>query len=828
MEIKNQKILKRPIRSFNKFGMNLLKFFVLFLFLFITSHTSAQIISTDQNDYDITVISNCNANPYIQNGEVNNSGIENPIGTGNFEGTDVKLPAAVQGKDYCFQIPLTGTLTWSNIVDEEFNVTNPCPGEPTIVNGTITWAGGDICIPAGGDLEIEFDITDDSDNTHSGTFQLPVLRGKPIKIVYVLDRSGSMGWTIPLATGTSPLIRWDVLKDAVVRFTDLMDVFTQFNDSISVTYFSSDVITTGEDITGGFITTSSETVTSNTLETSMSNQTPSGSTDMGFGLLNGRKKLQWNIPIDATKFVLLFTDGEQNGHHKVLVDGVNLENDSLLNNSCNPEDSIKYLTIGIGTGVPALDILGAIANANNGGFKAIDEFNSSEINTLFEQNMRDILKGNSPQIVARKTGKLINGKNTTKFSINGSCNKIVFDLSYIKGDLMNLKIEKDGDTITSAFRIKSKPYYKILSLNLPYKTSKGYIYSEGEWTITVTGNSEEAFNLTCIADDHYLNYDCETDKNLYTVGDSIKFSVDLSYAGKPLTGETDTVKAVILKPGDDIGHLLATYATPEFTQDSIYGDSISGYYQKYTELMYNNSDFYTSLLPDSQIVILEHLGDGHYTGLFDKTDLTGIYQIYFLLKGEIEDRGTFIREEIKTTVFEYGNTDNEETVVDIDISQGKPGNTAVITVKPINKFGYYMGPGWLSKININYKKKTGAKFRLIRTKVNTKDNTSISEPIIESMIDNLDGSYTFTIINLPPDVDSDDFQITVFDEILEQTCYPVTIQYLIILIIIIVLLIIVYIKKYNKQYKILLWLILIVWIVYIILRYLGILCYEFL
>ncbi|MCD4795217.1 MAG: VWA domain-containing protein [Bacteroidales bacterium] len=802
MEIKKQKNLKRAGRSFGKIGMRLLKFFTLFLLIFMTINVSAQIISTAQEDYDINT--SCNANVFVQSGDIS--------------GAVIELPPAVIGTDYCFQIPLA-SLTWGSgdIIEAEFIVTNPCSGGPSFddTNGNISWSGGDICIPPGTGSHLEFELTiiDSNNNSEDRTFWLPVLRSIPVKIVYILDRSGSMGWTVQ---GGGTDTRWEILTQSVETFSTTMETFLQYNDAVGLTYFATDVIQPGDPINSGFITTSSGTSISTTLTNLMEQQTPQGATAMGSGLKDGRNKLDGNNPINATKIVLLFTDGEQNRTPLVNDDGESLDDGSVLNVSdCLTQDSIRYYTIAMGTGGLNIERLEKIATESNADYHAENTFDENLLNTFFNDNLKSILKGGSPQIISQQTRKLINGEYSTKFKINSNCTKILFQLSYNKGDSMYMTIKKGEDVLTEEFYKKESDFYQILSLDLPHKANN-YIYSQGEWTVTVKGNSEENFNLTCITDDHYLKYKCGTDKGMYTNGDTIKFSVDLSYAGNPLIGETDTVKVIIFKPGDDLGHLMATYATPELNQDSINGDETSGYYQKFLSLMNNDSSFYNSLLPSEQIIILEHQGNGHYTGFFDKTELSGIYQIHFLLKGEIPGNGTFIREKLKTAVFEFGLMDNSETNYNIDLTQGDKYQTAIITIRPKNKFGNYMGPGYLSQIKIKLNKKQ----IVIRDKA---DNLNGS--YIRDKADNLDGSYTFTIVNIPLEINPKDFKIFVKGEEFIPGCTPITLWHFIILIIIILILIIVLIKKVtSKKVKTLIWLILILWILYMILQHFNIYC----
>ncbi|MDA3952348.1 MAG: fibronectin type III domain-containing protein [Bacteroidales bacterium] len=552
---------------------------------------------------------------------------------------------------YNFQIPLVNEpdrpiLTFIYMPSHGCNSGSiACSGDGTITMPTV-------CQPDNGENFIDFNIqvihTNGTDDHQR--YRIPILRN-PVKIALVLDRSGSMDWQVP----GGGAIRWPVLKNSVWEFTKMLELKQQgVEDSIGLTYFATAVIQPGIPIEDGFEMIPPNTaveLVSDTINYLMGLQTPEGWTAMGSGLKDAKSKLQGNTPIGATKIVLLFTDGEQNQTPMVQNDGRTLSDLSLLNDvPPNPEDSIRYYTIGMGGFGLVPPILSQIASANSGKFLYTTTGSTASLQAFFDDHFTDMLKSSSPQIVERQVGKLVNGKGTHTFTLNRVISDAIFKVSHNDGDNLVFTIEKGGDDFTPPEMIESS-FVKMAKIKFPI-INDDVTYASGEWTVNVTGDSNEEYYVTCIADDHFLDYSCKTDKNMYITGEYIDFIADLSYAGEALIGVNDSVKVIILKPGDDLGHLLATYTVPDDAIDYA-DDDLSPEEQKFLSLM-NDPSFYEKLLPNEQVIKLQHQGNGIYKGQFNSTDLSGIYQAIIKFSGDITPNDIVMREKRLSIVVENG------------------------------------------------------------------------------------------------------------------------------------------------------------------------------
>jgi len=372
---------------------SIFKYTVIICFLIINFNLSAQnIISRDILDYpDGDVPGICGTDP-----------------------TDpecvITLPPALPDEDYYFQIPLISEPR-SNCL---FTIiqTTPCESGTPIPNST----SGDLdmpaatrCNPLGENsyLEIEVNLNiiagPNVGQTDIQKYWLPVYRN-PIKVVLVLDISESMGLTVQGGTDT----RWNVLKNSVNQFTDEFEKYYQPGDSISVIYYSEDTVMPGSPIDSNFIAitpddfTPSNFKSSEIIDTDIQNQTLQDSAAMGNALLLAKAKLQ---NTDATKVVILFTDGYQDKEplvHKL--DGNKLSNGKFLNDeSINARDSIRYYTVGMGSSSSIPTVLKSIAQASGASYlNAISgDSGDFEFHYFFQNYFTNLLKGIGQDIETR-------------------------------------------------------------------------------------------------------------------------------------------------------------------------------------------------------------------------------------------------------------------------------------------------------------------------------------------------------------------------------------------------------------------------------------------
>jgi hypothetical protein len=201
---------------------------------------------------------------------------------------------------------------------------------------------------------------------------------------------------------------------------------------------------------------------------------------------------------------------------------------------------------------------------------------------------------------------------------------------------------------------------------------------------------------------------------------------------------------------------------------------------------------------------------GCYSGQFDKTDLTGIYNVIFMMKGEIPRLGSFERTETQATLFKFAETSDSRTDVKVSVDNGQK-KAVTISVRPMNKFKKYLGPGLKKWVNVDLKS-SSARMAGVR--------------------DNLDGSYSFAFTGLAagenPIVSISVRGVIVREKLLSKIGSPQcpwNLWQILVLLLIILLLILYYLKipVIQKLPKWLLWLLAVIWLIILLLIKLGIL-----
>ena len=667
-------------------------------------------------------------------------------------------------------------------------------------------------------ISFNLNVIKGTDN-ESQQFIIPIIRDT-VKIALVLDISGSMA---QLVQGTS-VTRIDTLKEAVYGLVSKLEELQQgMGDSLAMTYFSSNVIQPNSPISDGFIAIDNTDADFNQwsvmkVYNDLNPRTPLQMTAMGEGLLDAKNKLSLDPSPNLKRIVFLFTDGLQNHGNKVKADGISftLTNDSLNNYKTNPKDSIQYFPVATWGAGAEPEILQEIADKSNG--EVLFTTPATDLSAWFDNMLVNMLDEGSPQVVLNKSWQSYSGENSLQFDLNEHVNTLLIQLN--AKDKLTLSVSKDGVNLDSKARVRSGDSYTILSFHFPI-IGNSTINSGGKWEIKMNGETQSPLNLSVVVDDHYLDYECTTNKELYTVGDTLHLNTTLTHLGNAISGSANSVTAIILKPGEDLGDLLANYETPELDDSLV--DIESGAAQKFTELMMNDSTFYNSLLPEEQVIQLTEGSNGTFSGYYTNTDLAGFYNIIYLMDGEIPNFGKFKRSKTVSTIFVFGQIVEEEPEVVDDAPPASTGgnkNYTVLRIRPRNKFGKYMGPGFKSKINLNINPKKVTQNLTTNTRKTSikEDITNTKTPYLSEIKDNLDGSYYLYIANLT-DTEKWDFSITVRDEVLHDYGSPVIPWW--VYLIIIILLLLIYIVRKSGTTKITMWILLIIWLAVIILHYLG-------
>ena len=613
-------------------------------------------------------------------------------------------------------------------------------------------------------------------------------------IVFVLDRSGSMecddsedaagGWPACISGG-DPGRRWDVLKESINHFVGKLDVHhTLAADRLSVVYFSGSIIGS---FAGNLVNDAAPFNTvanfrdpttgvppnilyhihnemSNAPVENIANPTNKLATDgtsfglglvkaFGAGAVTGRYGGASNPA--RRQLIFLFTDGEQNTGNWVREAGVGVgkviqvsssDMTQVLDLNGAAAGPVEIYTAGITQGNAVSGLLSNIADGGLGDnyFNVMPGATAEFGADMSTQAFSLIFNQFSPQIVRVEKGKLNpNSSVTANFDFNKRVNRVIFDLSIDSpyGRRANYSIKKDGVDVTKMAVINEGNYLSTFVFNL-YEHPE--MSSDGTWTFTVNSPGN-VFNNTAVAiyataDDEHVEFSGVLEDGKIHVGEKIKPRVTFSALGNPVTDAK--VKATIVKPGDDIGDLLAKAPTPQFPPKTNEVGSCAD--QKLSALESSNSPLLDQWKNLQRTTIdLKHTGNGVYEGIYDNVDLTGNYKIIYTAVSESAELGHIERYKEQTIHVRFAPIDLSNSVRSVKSSRdGK--NYFTLGFQPVFKAPggktRFLGPGYGNAISVE-----GATF--------TRTN------------DNCDGSYTifFNSNSADPNV-----KLWVSDEVVYQ------------------------------------------------------------
>lgn len=567
----------------------------------------------------------------------------------------------------------------------------------------------------------------DVTNTAVGTYT--VLMHQPTDVVLVLDRSGSM--SINTSAGVS---RWNALRSAATNFLTFYQALARPSDRLSITYFESDLLPSS-----GCCNTLIPVVApiATTVNTEIGTNTPGGSTGMGSGLKNAQTKLS-----DATKArsILLLTDGEQN----IPLPSVNLNGQGYSDATTIPggpaPGGIKIATIGIGSPGGAFHTtLSNLASNNRGSYYTSEDGtafdfkggnNVGDLSGGFTSAFVTMLSAFSPQIIDN-TASAVPANNTPvtlqSFPLNKQVDKLLLQFSVDKNfevpQLVQLfariMVQKDGVSVMKY----AKPswagnYTNTIMLTFDFKnppSGQPPLNPSGKWTVQIS-DSTLRYNfckLTSVADDHRLHIQRTFGNKTPKVNDAFPITVKLDWLNHAI--KDGKVEALILRPGEDLGDLLARNTTRVKLDEG--PDAGSPGLQKYTQLWATDSAFRKALERSENLVTLSHTQDGKYEGTFNGLTVSGVYRVVFRISGNGTETGEYQRYMSESFYVSFSGIDMSKSQVTTSIANGQ----LVMTFRPITSYGRYIGPAM------------GDAFTVSNPKIK-----------ISKVTDNQDGSYTIT------------------------------------------------------------------------------------
>ncbi|HEV8283012.1 MAG TPA: vWA domain-containing protein [Chitinophagaceae bacterium] len=571
---------------------------------------------------------------------------------------------------------------------------------------------------------------------------------KPLDIVLVLDRSGSMECgpasydfpsCITSASDFATLSRWAKLKTAVHNLTSKLVETSLTGDRISITLFDGDLKTTASGtintaLLTGFLDLKSAGLASN-VDAILNDQTqPLGrnGTAIGKGMKDAvGTKLN---PPDANhrRVIMLFTDGYQNvdpsvkdtdpDKGKVLVSPP-----FTLNNGVDP-DIIEKFVVGLTDGSGAFnDLLKSIASdpVTNTAFTITG---SEELfGTLLSGDFfNNLFAGFSPETISENRNSIGSGF-TEKIVCDSTVERLFLEV-YLENDNTrsnNFRVFHRGQDVT-AFGNASNTITSVLFTFNSNSLADAHIPMAGTWELRSTrlpgaaASTNSKYLFTATADDNAFHMQCDPGGKDWKVNDVVKPTVKLSLRGKPLSGAK--VTALLIGPADDLANALANEQVNTFdpSQDPNAGTLFT---QKLGRVVAANPNYLEKFIeknPSNQIVLTNVDSNGTYSGSFSKAlNMSGIHHLIYFIE-YIKGADSIIRRERQSLVVRFGDIDLSKSAITFTV--GSAGNLSTLLITPVDNRGMKIGLGY------------GGLFHL------ESPNAKIA-----SVKENLDGSYLISI-----------------------------------------------------------------------------------
>ena len=593
--------------------------------------------------------------------------------------------------------PPGGVINNKTLTIQGLTITLPADPGASVGNGPNVTIQGTPNSTAG--FTFNLVVADAVDPTNSVNGQFAVIITQPTDVALVLDRSGSMGTT------TSSGTRWFALQQTVGNFMNL-DQTSNPTDRTTVTYFSTDALPISNCCATLLANQTNDLKTKIPNELTQPAFQPDGWTAMGKGMKNAQTKLS-----DAAKArnILLITDGEQNQLPEVNLDGKGYSDGTSIPGGPNA-GGIRVCAIGIGSPSGKFHTtLMNLALSNRGTYYVSDDGsaftfkggnNVGDMSTGFTANFVQLLQGLSPEII-KISSQSIPSNNTPvtlqTFPLNKNVDKLM--LEFVVGKkfegpqilqlLFRIKIMKDGTNVLNYVTPSFSGFTNTLLLTIDFKKplpSLPAIKPEGNWTISIVDSLMKMgfCKLTSIADDHRFHMKREFQNKTPKVNDNFPIDYTLDLLGKPITDAK--VEAIILRPGEDLGDLLAK--NPKTVTVDTSQDKGSPGVQKYNDLWNSDSSFRNALARSQNLLTLTHSANGKYSGTFNGLTVAGIYHVIYHITGTNADMGDYERFMVESFYTSFSSIDLGKSAIKTVIQNG----TLVMNIRPFTTYGKFVGP----------------------------------------------------------------------------------------------------------------------------------------
>ncbi len=533
------------------------------------------------------------------------------------------------------------------------------------------------------------------------------------EIVYVLDASGSMNDLLP--NGDS---RWQSLQTNLQSHINSLSVLEpglDINDTWTAALFGDGVTRVTK---GNFF----NNITSTTV---IPTGTPAnGWTPMGAGLHFAYSQLftgLGQIGQGKRRMLVLLTDGEQNRNPYVemsplrlaLRPGQDPPNGEIMTDITNPPRTYPaigntvYNLEGVNAaairsvGLYAVDIganstqveatLSALATNSTSG-DAVGSLDAARIADFFDEAAQEWLNTSSPRILDKRNGNSrgFDNPGVEAFTVNDSVH--VLTLKFYTSDQLStsaqVSVTKNGVFVNPTMIKRVEDHTVLVQFNFAKDTSLPS--PAGQWVATFWDFKPNNYNVAAFVEDKMIHHDLKlgNGSKLYAGDDlNVKFNVD--YRGVGMDG--DTVQAFLLRPGDDLGDLVAKAPPVQAGQTHLFSSSAQAKFDFYAL----DGATLLKMKDEERIITLQDDGNGNYSGVFKGNEVTGIYEVFIRAKGTHPYAKKWQGWTMEGAFFDFSRPEDitlQREIIDLGNGQ------YTVRVTPVNKFGRRMGPGQEDRI----------------------------------------------------------------------------------------------------------------------------------
>ncbi|MCG8329383.1 MAG: VWA domain-containing protein [Chitinophagales bacterium] len=686
--------------------------------------------------------------------------------------TQDRLPAAVRGLGYSITFDVLPGFTVTGVSgDIDLNLSIDASGHLSSTDIDVT----------SGDYSIDISYEDPGGSRLDPiSFILPVeASGIPdvspciYDFAVILDRSGSMNTSVNATQS-----RWELVEDVVPNFINtLITAIRPSNDGIewSIITFGGNTATVDASGTG--------------LLPALPAATVSGNTPMGGGIQQAIMSAFDDLEEpghDKNRVIILLTDGHQNRNPMVQVadpdgnrsNGVETRevNDVgvpagilgagsgfgtlPIDLNTSPLDEIQIYSIGIGAaaGTAVAGELSLLSDEN--GYQGA-ETADAVLEDFFDTTIPDAMEDSSPRIVDLRRGNAVKGQASTEsFQINDKVNSITLKVTASSGlARASTRLLKDGNPVDMPPVIASDNMI-LYDINFP-NTLPGLSSSQAIWSIQFTPHDNVAYRSVAIVDEEHIDYKLDFQgQSYFYAGDDLPVRLMLTYLDQPLNDDVQ-VKATLLRPGEDLGDLIANTEVPADLIQLREPNMAIGL-AKYDYLL-SDPEFRARLVSQTRTIDLISAGEGLFEGSFPSNNQTGNYRVIVEINGTHPEVGIFEGWDAKTAFFDFARPSDIELnaqMVRVSNPENSKQSQYQLTITPTNAFGKKLGPGQLHRILVDFNPKK---------KISTTTSTSEVSPVdVISITDNLDGSYSYTFVPVHHDNPTIDVYIIDKEEAVES------------------------------------------------------------